>query len=276
MKYGLCTSMVSLNPNGIGIEFASTVKRLGYDYIELPLAELSALSDLEFSELRSFLNNLELTCEACNNFFPKSFRLTGPNVDLPAIREYIGRALERAAQLQTNVVVFGSGAAKRVPEGFAHERAFEQLVSLLQDIDRTADQYGVTIALEPLESRECNIINTFKEAGVLATASRFDHIRVLADYYHMTWERESPRILVEKSNLLAHVHFSCPYRPGVGERVAPAIGDGWNYDDFFSALKEAEYNGRISIEAYSRDVEHHAKDALVFLKGIFSNEESED
>ena len=74
-----------------------------------------------------------IRCEACNNFFPGRIRLTGPDVDEQAIRAYYAKALERAATLGVKSIVFGSAGAKRVPEGFDMDRAYQQVVQVTRE-----------------------------------------------------------------------------------------------------------------------------------------------
>ena len=74
--------------DGTGIEVLEKLVEFGYDYIELPLAQMMELSDEEFEELKQKLNVLALIVRACNNFFPVYMRLTGPETDKAAIEKY--------------------------------------------------------------------------------------------------------------------------------------------------------------------------------------------
>ena len=88
-----------------------------------------------------------IRCEACNNFFPGRIRLTGPDVDEQAVRAYYAKALERAATLGVKSIVFGSAGAKRVPEGFDMDRAYQQVVQVTRETGEAAAKYGITIVL---------------------------------------------------------------------------------------------------------------------------------
>ena len=81
MRFGCCGSLVAAGPDRTGVEIAEQIAALGYDYIELPLAEMMALSDGEFAALRRRVAASGLRCETCNNFFPASLRLTGAEAD---------------------------------------------------------------------------------------------------------------------------------------------------------------------------------------------------
>ena len=45
MLYGCCVNLLPKTLDRIGLEYAGRLKRLGYDYIELPLNELAQLSE---------------------------------------------------------------------------------------------------------------------------------------------------------------------------------------------------------------------------------------
>ena len=53
MLYGCCVNLLPKTLDRIGLEYAGRLKRLGYDYIELPLNELAQLSEQEFRDARN-------------------------------------------------------------------------------------------------------------------------------------------------------------------------------------------------------------------------------
>ena len=73
MRFGCCLNMVSSEADkGTGIDFIETLSEIGYDYVELPLAEMAALSEEEFLSLKRRIDRTGIKCEVCNNFFPKT------------------------------------------------------------------------------------------------------------------------------------------------------------------------------------------------------------
>ena len=60
MLYGCCVNLLPKTLDRIGLEYAGRLKRLGYDYIELPLNELAQLSEQEFRDARTVLEELDL------------------------------------------------------------------------------------------------------------------------------------------------------------------------------------------------------------------------
>ncbi len=60
MLYGCCVNLLPKTLDRIGLEYAGRLKRLGYDYIELPLNEPAQLSEQEFRDARTVLEELDL------------------------------------------------------------------------------------------------------------------------------------------------------------------------------------------------------------------------
>lgn len=265
MRFGCCLNMVSNEEDkGTGIRFIEKLAEIGYDYVELPLAEMSMLSDEEFDALVKRVEATSIRCEVCNNFFPKFFRLTGETVDYDAILAYVEMALGRAERLGVSYVIFGSGPAKNVPEGFPMEKGYQQVVELLKKVDPIAKKHGITIAIEPLRRPECNLINSFKEGCQLAKDAACENVRVLVDYYHLSEEQEPvANVAAEGKEFLRHVHFANP-----NGRVFPKDASESDYRSFFDALKAADYDARVSNEAFSDDFENDAKATLSFFKAM--------
>ena len=267
MRFGCCLNMVAEQADGVGFEHFDELVEAGYDYVELPLAEMTALDDDAFKFIQDKIAASELSCEVCNNFFPKHFRLTGNTPDSDdKIMGYVQKALQRASLLGAKKVVFGSGAAKQLPDGFSYEDGFKQLIELCRKIAPAAKEQGITVVIEPLRSQECNIINTYAEGFRLAESTKHPNIQALVDYYHLTEEQEPLEHLFQTGSCaLTHVHFAHPEG-----RVYPRMENLDSYRAFFDALKQIGYDGTLSCEAYSHNFSADAKEALSMLKTAFN------
>ena len=266
MRFGCCSNMVAKGADGTGIEIIEKIAEYGFDYIELPLAQMMEFSDEQFAALKERVNNAKIRCETCNNLFPANMRLTGPMVDKKQIAIYYMRALKRAGELGVEYVVFGSGPAKNVPEGFPMEEGYRQVVNLLKKISLAAKENNITIAIEPLRRQECNLINTFKEGCQLAKEVGSPNVRVLVDYYHLTQEQEPiQNILDLGKEYLVHTHFA----RNEGRVYPETMEEDSAYRPFIDALKAIGYKGRVSCEAYVEDFDKQAKRAILFFKDNF-------
>ena len=262
MRIGYCTNLIATQRDGTGTEWIEKGQECGFDYVELPLAQMMDLSDREFSSLKEGVDLSGLKCEACNNFFPGSIRLTGDAVDPGKIEEYLDKALGRAAQLGVEVIVFGSSKSKNVPEGYPIDKAWAQLVALLRVIDPLVRAKGITIAIEPICKLESNIINTAGEGLQLVKAADRENIKLLVDYYHLVMEKEDPEIVLDAGSYIKHIHFANP-----AGRIYPVEAED-GYIRFMDLLKRIGYEGGISTEAYTKDFCHDAKRSVKLLRQL--------
>ena len=111
------------------------------------------------------------------------------------------------------MIVFGSSAAKNVPEGFPYDRAWEQIVQAMRIAAPIAAQHGITIVIEPLNQKEANIVLTGAEGLKLGPRDRPASVQLQIDYYHMALENESPDILLEAHGQQSGTPISRPSLP---------------------------------------------------------------
>lgn len=260
MKFGCCVSMNK--DDEIGEKGIRLLKEYGYDYFEAPLAVLAAMSEEQIEKLEAVIKETGLGCEAMNVFFPGSLRLTGEEVDMGKVEEYVTRALALAGRIGAKTVVFGSAGAKNIPDGFPYEKAYDQLVRELKIIDREAAKNGVTIAIEPLNKKESNFIVSLKEGHELVHAAEFTNIKLLVDFFHFNREQDDPQWIVDYKDDLVHVHIANP-----GDRTYPTKPLP-EFDEFFEKLKEAGYQGRVSVEGGMKNFEEDAKTYIARAKEI--------
>jgi sugar phosphate isomerase/epimerase len=254
--------MIAPTTDPVGVAIVDKLAEFGFDYIELSLAPIAAMTDAAFVELARRVAGSGLRCEANNNFFPASIRLTGPDADLARALAYAKGAFERAARLGTAVVVFGSSAAKNVPAGFPHEAAWRQITDLLRALGPLAAQYGITIAIEPLNRQESNIVNLVSEGLRLARAVDHPNVQLVVDFYHLMRESESFEVLLAAGAAVRHIHFA-----EIVSRNFPTEPQD-DYARFFESLHRIQYDDRCSIEAYTKDFGSDAPVALANLQAV--------
>lgn len=229
----------------IGQRYLPALAASGFDYVELPLAQVAELNSESFEQLLQSLHANNIPCECCNNFFPATLRLTGQSVDWNDIDCYLNLAVKRAIRLGAKVIVLGSAGAKNIPDGFPYEQAIEQLVELLRRLEKHLGNSGITIVLEPLNRAESNCILNLTESSALMRRAEQPYVQLLVDYYHFMLEQDSLSLLHRYAPHLRHVHLALPE----GRKI-PAEPDK-AMRQFFQALAEAGYDARISLEAFS-------------------------
>lgn len=237
------------------------LRRIGFDYAELVVPMLAGLSEAEYLSLKGAVEESGVPVPALCQFIPASLPLTGPSVDEAAIREYLERVLPRIAGLGAEVVVVGSGGARRVPEGFPAEQAEEQLVRFLRLAAGLAHPLGITLAIEHLPAFSTNIILSVAEGVALARRTNHPGVQVLVDYAHMAHEGESLEVVHSAGPMLVHAHVAdTGYKP-------PGTGE-WDIPGFLAALRQAGYNGTLSIECGFTDFVAEGRTAAAHLRAL--------
>ena len=267
MRFGYCINMLAApGSDGSGRENIGMIAELGFDYLELPLAQMMAYDLSEFKTL--FLEPLKasgLPCRCCNNFLPASIRLTGENADLSSAIHYADQAMERAAMLGAEKIVFGSSGARNYPLGFSREAAMDQIRSFLTKLASLAQKYNITIVLEHLNRAESNLINSLKEANLLRCELKLPCLQNLLDTYHFALSGGTMNDILETGSHLSHIHIARTLN-----RSLPYAGDESGWPELFSVLHKISYDGDVSIEAYAPVSDRSAciRESLAFLRSI--------
>lgn len=262
MRYGLCANMDARDAWGVGFERIPVLKNLGYDYVELPLAQMVQMPEIAFEqEVLSRLACFGLRCETCNNLFPASVRLTGPEADSGRISEYVDRAMALAARAGAKVVVMGSSGARNLPEGVTIAEGYRDLSRALGILSPAAARHGIEIAIEPLNRLESNLLNSYLSSLYLAALSGTPNVGALVDAYHFGMGNEPlDNLLVQPP---VHVHYA-----GLLGRMLPRKPDAFGCA-FFLHLREAGYDRRVSLEGYAgTDFEASAAQALAAVRAM--------
>lgn len=246
------------------IEESELAYEAGFDYLECPVVSLlPEEDDAAFEEVLARFREASLPTRAFNIFLPGDLKVVGPDVDGARVARYVRRALARVRTVGADVVVFGSGRARNVPEDFSVATALEQLTDFLQMAGEIAQEHALVLVIEPLNRRESNVINSVAEAGKLAGRVNRPAVRVLADLYHMQEEHEPLDAPRQWADRLAHIHVAD------SERGAPGTGS-YPYAEFFGQLQAAGYGADraplISIECRWQQFAQEAPIAVETLR----------
>lgn len=260
MRYGCCA-----NPDRIG-----AVAVAGFDFCELPARALVPREDdLAALPTLNALSQSPIPLEAYNQLIPADLPITGPHADHHELREYLQRAFGRMAQMGGRVAVLGSGGARAIPEGWDRSKGLDQLAEALKIATHEASRAGITLAIEHLNSTECNVLNTVAECLDFIHERGIEGAHVLADLYHLEVEHEPSEIVYKAARLLAHVHVAG------GERKSPAR-PGYDYPGFAKALRAIGYDARVSAECGWDDFEAEAPEALAVMRKMHAGESIPD
>ncbi len=199
---------------------------------------------------------------------PAGLSLTSPDAALRARTvDVLVRLVGLCAELEGDVLVHGSPAQRRLPDGPDGAAARGWAVDALATVGEAARAAGVVHCLEPLSPRETNFVNRIAEAAAIVEAIGNPALRTMIDCSAAGLaEAEPVADLIDRwlpTGLVAHVQVNDANRrgPGQGEqRFAPIL----------AALARQNYRGWVAVEPfdYVPDGPGSAARAAGYLRGI--------
>jgi sugar phosphate isomerase/epimerase len=239
---------------------AALAAEQGWEFLELPFGQLGVLDDpAACAVIKEQLASAGMQAESFHRFLPAHLRLVGDDLDAPAVQRYVETALARVAAMGGKLAVFSGGRGRTLADGYPRERAQDQFVAVLRRAGGAAAGHGITLALEPLNRKETNFVNSVTEGAEIVRMVAHPAVRLMADLYHMVLEDEPFDVLAPAADLLTHVHVADTglFAPGTGE---------YDYPGFFGALRRIGYTGRIAAENTWRDFPGEGGSSVAFLK----------
>jgi sugar phosphate isomerase/epimerase len=158
------------------------------------------------------------------------------------------------------MIVWGSGGSRGVPEGFDRAKAKEQFIYMALKVASVAAQYNMMIALENLNSTECNFITTAAEAIEIVKAVNHPNFRLCIDIYHMLKENESPKSIALAKGYIIHCEVA-----EKENRTPPGV-HGEDFRPYLIELKKIGYHNQVVIECRWENLETQGAAAYVFLQ----------
>jgi sugar phosphate isomerase/epimerase len=234
-QFGIC----------VPVEESAAAKAAGWDFVEENIQNfLKGLVGDGQWDGPARLSKAALPVPAANSMVPASLKITGDAVDFEKLQQYMAAVTRRAKVAGMKILVFGSAGARNVPEGFDREKAEDQIVRFLKMAGTLAEGNGITIVIEPLNKGESNIINTVPEAVHYLKRVKHPAVRALVDSFHHWLDGEPLEDVRKNITHIAHVHLA-----DKDGRVPPGESGTSDYRTFFRMLKDARYEGMISVEA---------------------------
>ncbi|MDP9473727.1 MAG: sugar phosphate isomerase/epimerase [Chloroflexota bacterium] len=249
-----------------------TIKRLariGYDGIEIgaaaPHAYPEYLSKERRQELRKVLDDNGIAVSA---MLPAPGGGPGFNVASPLAEERRS-AVEQYKQVAQLCADLGSQTLLYVAGwqifGTEREQAFTWSRDALAEIETSAADVGVTVAVEPTPT-DSNLIESADDAIELMRAFGAPNVKLMCDTIHVLYRNEVPTDYVYRMGKdLHYVHLSELDRLPPGQGRADFVG-------LVDALKEVAYDGYLSMEIgfNRRDVEADlvARQAYEYMKPL--------
>jgi sugar phosphate isomerase/epimerase len=217
---------------------------LGFDAVEVfpPGA-----GTVDAGELRRQLleNRLALAAMGTGAGWVKH-RLTLTSADAAVRRraeEFICGIIDTAGTLNAPAIV--GSMQGRFSDGVDPEAALGYLREALSRLGDHARRHGVPLLYEPLNRYETNLLTTIADGVHFLKTLGNGNVKVLADMFHMNIEEaDIAQAIRAGKGFIGHVHF-------VDSNRRPAGLGHIDYASVAAALKEIEYNGFLSAEAFA-------------------------
>jgi sugar phosphate isomerase/epimerase len=258
MKLGLCSSVSN----------AATIRSAGFDFVEENVQGLLHAHDQTADQWRGadLALSSPLPVPSANSMVPGHLKITGPSADPIALAKYMTVALSRARRVGIGTIVFGSGGARAVPDGFSHTTATDQIVTFLKSVAPLAEDNGVTLVVEHLNRKECNILNGIAECADVVRRVNHPAVRLLFDSYHFWMDGLDLRELADNIDLVRHVHLA-----DHAGRVPPGVSGKNDYRPVFALLKKAGYGGRLAVESAPFDIVAQGPEITRFVRQAYAD-----
>ena len=157
------------------------------------------------------------------------------------------------------------GKARMLPKE-ERQKEWDLAVTNIGKVCAMAQDHELSIALEPLNRFESDLINTAKDVMRFIGDVNQSNAKVLLDGFHMTIEEsniaEAIRIVGDK---LLHVQVSENHRGIPGTGLTP-------WADFAEGLKAIDYKGAIVIESFTPEIKELAG-AVCIWKNLAKNQD---
>lgn len=247
--------------------------KAGLKYVEFGLNSITEMGDADFEKLCAEMKQRGLHCRTVNGFFPWTMRLVGSERDLDAIKNYLEKAMARLETLGVKVAVLGCGGGRKITDDLDEAMVRREFGEVVLMAAEATGEVGVKVAIESLNTRECNFLTTVKDTAAYVRALKAneidglqvkegvtDNIGVLADFYHMRMDSEPMENLECAGDLLLHTHIARN-----GDRAYPEAIDEDLYIEFFEILRKIGYEGLTSIEGEPKNFEEDVARAAEVL-----------
>jgi D-psicose/D-tagatose/L-ribulose 3-epimerase len=275
MQFALCNEVLQPLPFA---EQCALAAAQGYDGLEVAPFTLAAdpqqITDAQAVEFRRIAQDHGLAITGLHWLLVAPAGLSIVDAD-DAVRArtvaFMRRLVELCAAMGGKYLVHGSPKQRSVPPGSTREQALARATECFAQVAPAAARAGVVYCIEPLSTRETDLVNTVAEAAAIVDAIGSPGVRTMIDCSAAGQvERESVAELMARwmpSGHVAHVQVNDPNRrgPGQGEmRFAPILRE------LLRLQAAGAYRGIVAVEPfdYVPDGPGCAARSIGYLRGI--------
>lgn len=227
------------------VRLITKAAEMGFEAFTVPVEDPSLI---DIRSIKSVLANSPMTLYLTGAY--------GPDRDLthddPAVRKnslnYISELLEICEKLEVKVLAgpaYSAVGKRRHLSDEARKREWDRAVDGLTKASHLAAERGVTLAIEPLNRFETDLVNTCAQVKTLIQAVNHSNIRIHLDTFHMHIEEKNlfDAICLAGEDLV-YIDAS------ESDRGTPGQGQVY-WSELARALKKIDYKGDCIIESFT-------------------------
>ncbi len=237
MKIGVCTNFISTDKEDLHEELWKTLKVI-YDFIEFPAAPIMKMTDNEFCNFLSSLDENGMCVYTLTNIFPGFLPLLTESIPKWQLLDYTYRLCTRAKALGVEYLIFGSGVARMKPSSMQKKTADSVIADIITGM---LLKHNMKVLVEPLNPGLCNYITTLKEGMDIVRLCDSNDVALIADSHNLVNEACYGEIM-DYSDYIKHVHIAD------SNRVFPRNPYSEHINSFLSALNKISYRFSLSYE----------------------------
>ncbi len=245
MKFGTIYAYWTKDWSGDYQLYAKKVAALGFDILEISAGSLLTMSTKEIDELKALAKDLGISITS--NIGPPKDKDVGSKD--PAVRQ-------AGIDFHTGILRGMDRLDSRILVGVIHTYWPNDFVDLdkpaiwargvesMKTLSKTAQDLGITLALEVVNRFESHILNTAEEAAAFCRDVDHPNCKILLDTFHMNIEEDSITGAIRSvGKQLAQLHVGEANRkpPGKGRMPWKEIGQ---------ALHEISFEGNVVMEPF--------------------------
>ena len=244
-------------PDGLGL--MDKVKQMGFDSFEFGLEDPSHVDP---QKLKDKAQQTGLKLVVCGAF--------GPDRDLThddaSVREnslnYITKAIEICQKSGTPVLagpMYSAVGKRRHVTPDQKKKEWDLAVKGIKEAGKRAADSGITLAIEPLNRFETDLINTAEQCERLVNEVGLKNVGFHLDSFHMNIEEKNSYDAIKRAgNRLYHFH-ACE-----NDRGAPGSGKNIDWEGIAKGLKEVNYAYEAVIESFTPKTKSIAAAAAIW------------
>ena len=252
LKYGVSTWLWQSPFTTESISLFPKIKSMGFDVVEIPV-ENPELIDAK--AVNNALIEYDLEPTVCGVFGPTK-DLTHDDVSVhETCFRYIEKCFELCNAWNVDFVagpMYSAVGKARMVSSEQRKIEWERAVNNLRKVCEVAQSFGTSIALEPLNRFESDMVNTAEDVMRLVTDINYTEAKVLLDGFHMTIEEKNIREAINTvGDKLLHVQVSENHRGIPGSGLTP-------WYEFQKGLEDIDYKGAMVIEGFTPEIKELA------------------